>query len=296
MPYNGTGLSSSDSTHGSRMRPTASKISSSRMDAEFDGIADALSNAMTRDGQGPASGNLNLGGFKIINMAPGVAPNDAATVRPDCCSFFPREVGCVSGGWRSPNKHRLRRQQVMFGNNVYDALGEFSAANSRFTASTTGPHYVNASVIMEVQQRCRGWPQLPEDLQEWCAGLRSELLYGRGQRFCRCAPIGAVVAMNPGDFIEIWSFVCGGGQHERATAEMQPKAGTPNSGLEGRIIALHRIANTAVRAAAHQPRHCKEHGLSQTTASRLANTRGVKEVAGAMHERNAKVNRLHSRH
>src|SRR3546814_15892396 len=71
-------------------------------------IAQALSDSLSRDGRGGMRPNLDMGGFKARNLAPGTQPNDAATVpqiggvggvplgfklgRPSC-----RERACRSG-------------------------------------------------------------------------------------------------------------------------------------------------------------------------------------------------------
>jgi hypothetical protein len=44
-----------------------------RFDNEFAGMATALTNRMTRDGQAPALGNLPMGGFKLTGMGTGTA-------------------------------------------------------------------------------------------------------------------------------------------------------------------------------------------------------------------------------
>lgn len=53
------------------------KITASRMDAEFDGIATALSTALYRDGQAAATANLPLGGYKITGLGDATAATDA---------------------------------------------------------------------------------------------------------------------------------------------------------------------------------------------------------------------------
>lgn len=55
-------------------------ISSTRMDAETNGIAAGLTNCVTRDGQSPATANLPMGGFRHTNAGPGVAETDYATL------------------------------------------------------------------------------------------------------------------------------------------------------------------------------------------------------------------------
>src|SRR3546814_20160609 len=43
-------------------------------------IAQALSDSLSRDGRGGMRSNLDMGGFKASNLAPGTQPNNAATV------------------------------------------------------------------------------------------------------------------------------------------------------------------------------------------------------------------------
>mgnify|MGYP000886994299 FL=1 len=43
-------------------------------------IAQAISGSLSRDGQGAMRTNLNMGGFRATNLAPGTQPTDAATV------------------------------------------------------------------------------------------------------------------------------------------------------------------------------------------------------------------------
>lgn len=55
-------------------------VTASRMDAEFDNFKGGLENCMTRDGQNQATAHLNMGGYKLTNMAPGVSASEAARV------------------------------------------------------------------------------------------------------------------------------------------------------------------------------------------------------------------------
>lgn len=52
-------------------------ISSSRSDAELNGIAAALSNCVTRDGQSPPSADLPMGGKKLTNLGNATTATDA---------------------------------------------------------------------------------------------------------------------------------------------------------------------------------------------------------------------------
>lgn len=58
----------------------AINISSSRMDNEMNGMATALTDCVTRDGQSPMLANLPMNGFKATGLAPGVDPTDAVNM------------------------------------------------------------------------------------------------------------------------------------------------------------------------------------------------------------------------
>lgn len=56
-------------------------ISATEMDEEFDGIATALSNCVTRDGQSPALNNINLGGYRFLNSGDALLENQYVTLK-----------------------------------------------------------------------------------------------------------------------------------------------------------------------------------------------------------------------
>jgi hypothetical protein len=56
------------------------KISSTRMDAEDDSLASALSQCMTKDGQQTPTANLKMGGFKFTGLGDGSSANDSLRV------------------------------------------------------------------------------------------------------------------------------------------------------------------------------------------------------------------------
>lgn len=78
MPYNGFGVFQ-------RLfnwvadRDAGIKISAERFDQELDGIAAALSNAITKDGQTTPVANIPLGGKKLTNLGAPTNASDAAT-------------------------------------------------------------------------------------------------------------------------------------------------------------------------------------------------------------------------
>lgn len=76
MPFSGTGVFNRLYSWAADAA-AALKISSSRMDAEFNGIAAGLTNCMTRDGQSPATANIPMGGFKLTGLANATVSTDA---------------------------------------------------------------------------------------------------------------------------------------------------------------------------------------------------------------------------
>lgn len=78
MPFNGSGTF--ERVHDwTDDRDAGTKIQATRMDQEFDGIATALSNCMTLDGQSTPTANLGMGSFKITSLGTPTASTDAAT-------------------------------------------------------------------------------------------------------------------------------------------------------------------------------------------------------------------------
>ena len=53
-------------------------ISSTKMDAEFDGVATGLTNCVTKDGQTTITANLPMSGFKHTGVANASASNEYA--------------------------------------------------------------------------------------------------------------------------------------------------------------------------------------------------------------------------
>jgi hypothetical protein len=86
MPFNGSGVFerlynwTEDAAAGI-------KILADRMDNEMDGMADGLSNVLTRDGQAGMLAILNAGGFRVTNVASPVDNSDAVNL-----SFFNSRV------------------------------------------------------------------------------------------------------------------------------------------------------------------------------------------------------------
>src|SRR6185436_7958923 len=79
MPFNGAGVFNrvynwvQDKANGIL-------VTASRMDTEMDGMATGLSTCLTKDGQSTPTANIGMGGFKIQNLAAGVASTDAVRV------------------------------------------------------------------------------------------------------------------------------------------------------------------------------------------------------------------------
>ncbi|CAB4188151.1 hypothetical protein UFOVP1165_44 [uncultured Caudovirales phage] len=78
MPYNGSGTFSPYTPGNPRVAGTT--IAVAAINATNTDIATGLSNAVTRDGQSPATANLPMGGFRHTGASNGVASTDYATV------------------------------------------------------------------------------------------------------------------------------------------------------------------------------------------------------------------------
>lgn len=61
-------------------RDAAINITASRMDAEDDNLAAGINACLAKNGENAATGNLDIGGFRLTNVANGSASTDAATV------------------------------------------------------------------------------------------------------------------------------------------------------------------------------------------------------------------------
>jgi hypothetical protein len=81
MPFNGSGTYNRDggATNWQDDAAAGTKIRADLHDQHDQDIANALSNAITRDGQSPATANIPMGGFKITNLGLPTATTDAAS-------------------------------------------------------------------------------------------------------------------------------------------------------------------------------------------------------------------------
>jgi hypothetical protein len=89
MPLNGSGTFTRLYTWVND-RINGVKITDSRMDAEFDGIATALSSAMYKDGQQTNAANQNWGGFRLTNLGDATAATDALNRQTGDARYFQR--------------------------------------------------------------------------------------------------------------------------------------------------------------------------------------------------------------
>jgi hypothetical protein len=89
MPLNGSGTFNRLYTWVSD-RINGVKITDSRMDAEFDGIATALSSALYKDGQQQNAANQNWGGFRLTNLGDATAASDALNRQTGDARYFQR--------------------------------------------------------------------------------------------------------------------------------------------------------------------------------------------------------------
>jgi hypothetical protein len=89
MPLNGSGTFNRLYTWVND-RINGVKITDSRMDAEFNGIATALSSALYKDGQQTNAANQNWGGFRLTNLGDATAATDALNRQTGDARYFQR--------------------------------------------------------------------------------------------------------------------------------------------------------------------------------------------------------------
>jgi hypothetical protein len=83
-------------------------ISSSRMQAQDQLLADGLENCITRDGQTAATANISLGGFKVLNLGTPTLNTDASTkAYVDAAVDQWRSPGSISYTWLSSTSFRF---------------------------------------------------------------------------------------------------------------------------------------------------------------------------------------------
>jgi hypothetical protein len=90
MPLNGSGTFNRLYTWVND-RINGVKITDSRMDAEFDGIATALSSALYKDGQQQNAANQNWGGFRLTNLGDATSAADAVNRQTGDGRYYKRE-------------------------------------------------------------------------------------------------------------------------------------------------------------------------------------------------------------
>ncbi len=134
MPYNGTG------TFVRLYRWVTDKangilINASRMDGEFDGIATALTDCVTRDGQSPATANLPMDGYIHTNVGNATARDQYAVVGQEQDGSY---TWCGTAGG-SANAITITPSPAIA---AYSAGQAFQFVSS---AANTGPATLNVS-------------------------------------------------------------------------------------------------------------------------------------------------------
>ena len=106
------------------------KITASRVDGEFDGMATGLSNCITKDGQTTISANIPLNSFKLTGLGVGTARTDAITVGQVQDNQF-LYLGTTSG---SADAYTLAPSPAI---TAYTATQQFTAKISATNLTTT---------------------------------------------------------------------------------------------------------------------------------------------------------------
>lgn len=114
------------------------KITASRMDGEFDGIATGLSNCITKDGQTTISANIPFSTYKLTGLGSGTARTDAINVGQVQDNQF-LYLGTTSG---SADAYTLAPSPAI---TAYTATQQFTAKISATNLTTTP--YLQLSAI-----------------------------------------------------------------------------------------------------------------------------------------------------
>jgi len=137
MPFNGSG-SFSPYTPGNPA-VSGTTISSTAFNNTVTDFATGLSNAMTRDGQSPATANIPMGGKKLTGLGDGSAATDAATLGQFAASSGSSLVGYLpagTGAVATTVQEALRRNAVCF-LDVNPALGDMSDITSALNTAAS---------------------------------------------------------------------------------------------------------------------------------------------------------------
>ena len=152
MPYNGTGTFTrvynwvQDALNGIKIR-------ADRMDAEFDGIATALSNCITRDGQGKPSASIDWNGQDLINVDaletltlndyPFVTPQTEGAVSGTDCTTALQAMLDAGGEWHLPPGEYKVASTLLFKNSSTKLRGAGRDLVTINFTGTTGPVFDN---------------------------------------------------------------------------------------------------------------------------------------------------------
>lgn len=107
-------------------------IDATRMDAEMNGMATALSDCVTRDGQSPATANIPLGGFKITGLANGTLATDAAAYG---------QLAAAANEWTAEALAAAYVSVTSFKLTAGDATARFTAGRRMKSTNTGGTIY-----------------------------------------------------------------------------------------------------------------------------------------------------------
>lgn len=94
MPFNGSGTFTPPGSDFPAV--TGTTISSAHYNNTVTDIAGGLTNAITRDGQSPATANIDLGSHKLINVTPGTNAGDAVSLSATKSVAIPGNLALAS--------------------------------------------------------------------------------------------------------------------------------------------------------------------------------------------------------
>lgn len=118
---------------------TGDTILVSQHNPPFNDVAQALTNSLDRDGKGGMRADLQMGGYKISNVAPGVADTDVATVGQLGAESVSVPIGGVIDWWGStvPDGFLLCYGQAVSRTTYADLFAAIGTAAGSGDGSTT---------------------------------------------------------------------------------------------------------------------------------------------------------------
>ena len=135
MPFNGSGIYNPVNSP-DFPAVTGQTIRSAQYNNEINDIATALSNCITRDGQSTVTSNLNIGGFRLTNIAPATNGTDAINLN-QLAAAFPVGAIYLTAGATNPGTWLAGTTWTQIAAGRF-LIGVGTLAPNTYTAGATG--------------------------------------------------------------------------------------------------------------------------------------------------------------